>query len=720
MNLEESMEREEGEIFDDDLEAISDDSIIVTPALGKLNSHKESLCALSLSSVSDMEGVEYSSKPEPATNVEKKRIQRRKSISSKKRRMSKHYHRHRSDSSSDSDDNVSLTKKLLKEAIRIDSKESHNNSLRTRLRGMVTKSTTEETIQEDTKKTSFDALENMIPSPVNSIVDIDSNVLDQTLSSIEIVEKDKECLDSPAEQENDSELIQLRLEALKTAVINKYHHRKKRKTIQDSTQNSDNLEINKENSCDNVNINPLESNLLNCEENFHRNEVIGNSVNNSEEDEDEDILRAVLLASIAKKITNKVSPPSLKTKVDNKTTDLVNASKPPKVDKSNQPLTLPVKKNINVPKIPRFIISVNNSDSNSDDNSIREESEQSLKKKCENIKQEQKKVENEVDKFLKQQRAEVEAKQKLAVKVEKPIVKPNVKPVTSSNLPETNSLYKLLPKSKQLEYEKLIQKLKSAEKKPRIRRLSNRALETKSLIKNSRLKTSSKIVESTEGDSKLQMTETLQRTLKDMQTHVNGRLQIKRKYHGLTPLLRKVNAASQEQKKHESRIKYLLTQLKEARNQYQKSQQDFHEVLKEFFKKKDDIDKRPFRGNIVLKTPVTSTPNFGLIEKKKVVSNVSSSAKVPQKKLIPIAQVEKVQCKVVLEKCPVNLTDPNDIEFKKVEMDEAAAVPKYTSPLDNKGSLSNKINPLEILCPFEINGSCRDTECTFNHCNKDL
>lgn len=57
------------------------------------------------------------------------------------------------------------------------------------------------------------------------------------------------------------------------------------------------------------------------------------------------------------------------------------------------------------------------------------------------------------------------------------------------------------------------------------------------------------------------------------------------------------------------------------------------------------------------------------------------------KKISPIMKIsnthnKSVQCKVILENCPTNIEDPNDIEFKTLAKVETCEVPKYSSPLD--------------------------------------
>lgn len=481
-DIETSEELEEGEIFDDDLEEISDGSIAPSPKTGKLNSSEENLRAISLSSVSDLEVSGLSSVYHSNSKLPSKREDR------KRKNHHHHYHHQRSSDSSSEDEEMMKTKKLLKDAIRRDQEEMHNNSLRTRLKKMVESSTPHD-LEIDSPNNCDNNQDDPKPLETNDVLNgEEENKMDMSPSlSVDV----------------DDELIQLRLDALKTAVINKFK-RKKRKIRLNSQEETKVLEINKENSSDNVNTQICKSETC-IEEIPERNPVVVN--NNSpvsainSEDEDEDILRAVLLASMAKKITNKVLPQNLKKKHDASNLKVLHK----KQTKNSQVVNKP---NIDLPKIQPIIISINNPDSDSDD--VFNDQDCGAELKNENA-LDKRQLEMKIDNFLKQQRAEVEAKSKVVNTSQTGVNSQTRKTV------KINNLYKLLPQNQQLEYETLIRKLNSAQKKPKLKRLTGR-------IGDNKIQKSKTLLSTTEGNSSTSnLSESSQEQLRLVQHQVSGR-----------------------------------------------------------------------------------------------------------------------------------------------------------------------------------------------------
>ncbi|XP_044747890.1 uncharacterized protein PFB0765w-like [Coccinella septempunctata] len=683
-----SDEREEGEIVDDDLEEISDDSIVPSPKTGKLNSPEENLRAISLSSVSDLEVMDSCSSVHHSDRRKHRRREGRK-----RKKPLRHIHR-RSSGSTSEDEEMVKTKKLLREAMSRDQEEIHNNSLRTRLKKMAQNSSQPE--EHEINCLDCDNLQNNFTSSETVTI---TNKVENEEANRESAEAHETC-NKRLGADGDDELIQLRLEALKTAVINKFQ-RKKRKVKPENQEESKTLEVNKENSSVEVNTqNGASDNVQDISDRIlpAANNSSPNSAINSEEEVDEDILRAVLLASMAKKITNKVPSPSLK-----KTNQTKSSSIPHK--KQLETSKVGTKSIIDPPKIQPIIISINNPDSESEDefhDQVCAEND-----KNDNI-LDNKQLELKIDNFLKQQRAEVEAK-----------ANSNSIPKTSINIsPQTrkvvkiNSLYKFLPQNKQLEYEELIQKLKSAEKKRKVKRLSGRISENK-IQKN---KSSLRTTENNSSTSRSNPSGSQQKQLRHVQHQLNGRLQDKGKYHELSPLLKKLEEVNVEQKKHETLISQLLKQLKEAKTNSSKLQKLFNELMQDFLKKKEEIDRKT-KVAPVPKQVVKPTPKLPVAPPKTNIDVQTPTEPLPIKKQITNAH-NSVHCKVILENCPINLEDPNDIEFKTFTKVENSEVPKYSSPLDYMESKNHKIlNPMEILCPFEMDGLCRDKDCIYNHCN---
>nr|CAH7749186.1 unnamed protein product [Callosobruchus chinensis] len=381
-----SSEREEGEIVDDEFEDISDNSIsLPLCGYGKSVSAREHLPALCLSSVSDEDDHP---------------IFYEKTIKKRKRTYSKRKHRKRIVvSNSDSDDEfVTLDKKLqeqLKAAIRVDNakEEQRNNSLRTRLRGM---SKNENDVEKQTNSNS---------------------------------------------EELDTELYALRSEALKTAVLNKFKYRKRK--VNDLNQissrdTSEAIESESKNGTDSIQPKDKVFSIDSIEEKLEKEDEYQN-MEKDDNDEDEDVLRALLLASMAKRITKNTGSIEVKS-VEHP---------PPKV----QPMVTPgfkiaVKSERNtifkthplqLPRVKPLIINLND-DSDSEDNNFIKRSNVPLKSSpsINNIAD----IETAVDAFLKSQRAKVEAKEVLKHE--------------ETNNKLNKSCVRLLPKNKQLEYKNLI------------------------------------------------------------------------------------------------------------------------------------------------------------------------------------------------------------------------------------------------------------------------
>ncbi|XP_025831731.1 uncharacterized protein LOC108736686 isoform X1 [Agrilus planipennis] len=623
-------DREEGEIVEDEFEDVSDCSMSISPIdsplpPGKLLAPPEFLPAVSLSSVSDDEvrlipvynrcaTKRRRHSKSPHCNHKRKRQTRSHS------RRSKAYVDYHSDRE---DERLERKRILLNKALRRESQEELlHNSLRTRLKTMLYENIEQPSSDEDLealreiallsrnteaadRKLTRNNLENEIRNDLNSVIekdfksDSDSVII---INEADDSESNSENRDSAhnSDAAEDSELINLRLEALKSAVIKKSRERKKRKVIEHEKKISsqetlavpDDVaefdEIDKENSFNSKDSSTKprkcsesekvlnESNpIVTCptkeSTSFSKNELIENYEENrvkvdidvkkveinsqnsitenfkdkSHEknvlEEDADILRAMLLASMSRKITSKntnviskgeTTVPSqmlssqifpsqevehtvkqqslskINTRIAIKTVsskplsknDLNSVNKPVKViptkkiqyrGKSHKW----EKKSSNI-EVKPIIIKVNGSDSD-DDEFESQATNNNLKET--------------VEMFLKKQRAEVEAKittttdskkVDLENKDKNVINKPNaseqvskaatrngkLNPLINSNIflkkndnRETidkslnklllnRSALKLLPKSQQIEYQKLKQQLLNAKRKIKIKK----------------------------------------------------------------------------------------------------------------------------------------------------------------------------------------------------------------------------------------------------------
>lgn len=472
---------EDGEIVSDDFEAISDDSIVFTPH-GKSRTRKDPLPDLSLSSVSETEEQDRKLRPKRRKSHSKRRTNH------KKRRRTISPSLDKSDSESIPDLDLQLK---LKAAVQVGSQEAHRNSLRTRLKAIM-KEACPETPESDRQT----------PEVVDNCKDDLHDVALVTGSGSEFESEgfggDNAETDDTSEavEELDSELIQLRLEALKTAVQNKFANKirkKKESQVPDET--------NKENN--NV------SSETGSQENKNGDKVVNVPVVNSDStdntpispDEDEDILRALLLASMSNKITKNPSNDLIKTVAPK--TNVVSAKVPAsktlltKVNNfklNNNFKTVPKKpvqapiKNMVTPQVKPLIICLNDSDSDTEfSNSPEKISTNGLTHKA--TAPVEKEIENSVEKFLKEQRARAEALVKPVAP--KPVNKTppqritlynNKKPSNpqtplKTNLPKSleKSALKFLPAKKREEYKRLqnlLRQKKAQMRKNKVRRNS--------------------------------------------------------------------------------------------------------------------------------------------------------------------------------------------------------------------------------------------------------
>ncbi|KAF2880987.1 hypothetical protein ILUMI_25203 [Ignelater luminosus] len=474
-----------------------------------------------------------------------------------------------------------------------------------------------------------------------------------------------------SENGDDSELNELRLAALKTVIMEKHKRRKKRMAVEnvntdnvvctENVNKSDGNDVDKENDKSMIN-NDLDgktsnNKILNCDLEKDNDIVNKEQVNTLtdvndkkavvddgncsdcvdkvEIEEDADILRAVLLASMTKKLADKTPENNLSPPLGALT--LAGIRKVEKSKMNHNSLTVTIAKpkpllrtikndiyratntnhinNLKINKISEqphcivkpLIIKVNDSDS--DTENLGNESNKSLKAT--------------VTEFLKKQRAEVEAgKVKLSENSETSLNK-------SDDVLTEKSVVKLLPRSQQLEYRRLKQLL-NARKRNRIRRHSQKLSESKR-EKVPKLKTDASNPNTSENTNtstnivekkNTQSSSNLQKTLSDMQIRKNGRLQMKGKYRSLALLLNRINQASNERQQHEIEIKTLLQQIEKARMKLAASHQNFTNLVQQLLSEKNKIDKRMFKMVKPLHTNIfTSTPNKFI--KKAPACNVS-------------------------------------------------------------------------------------------------
>ncbi|XP_044254983.1 uncharacterized protein LOC123005347 isoform X2 [Tribolium madens] len=512
---------------------------------------------------------------------------------------------------------------------------------------------------------------------------------------------------------DDTELENLRLEALKTAILNKFQRRKRKKVTPETQQDtaSGTLE-NKENNTPKEGPKTANNPVIDLEE-------------------DEDVLRASLLAGLAKNITNKTVNEIVKTKPS-----------PPQLPIQIQKPALPKRpinnfktnKIVAKPLVKPLIINVNDSDSEDD---VKPKQVTPPQKKTDlNV------ITSNVEKFLKEQRAKFETESKKRFQV-----------VNKNKSIWEKSAVKLLPKSQQLEYQQLLKRLRNAEKRKRARKIVQKTETVKTTVqiaesapkasvevtvtpveiqvevKSNEAKSDNATKEhsSLESDTEKRKTDviseltTLQKTLKEIKMQRNGSLQIKSKYQVLTPIIRRITATSNDRKKQENRIKTLMRELNEARSSLSKSHEKFSSLVKELVDKKARIDKsydeaksvkKTENGNIMKSAPVTSTPvKAPDVTDEATISTFVSSSTNNDCEDMDVCNSDETDV------YQIDIVDPNDIDqiFKR-KAPIKPAIPEYVSPLCfNNYERYSHVDPLGIMCPYEVNGSCRDVDCTYKH-----
>ncbi|XP_048516476.1 uncharacterized protein LOC109545093 isoform X2 [Dendroctonus ponderosae] len=276
---------EEGEIFSDDLEDISDVSLsLPTHKSGKFHYHSDNLHDLSLSSVSDFE--------ETTLKVKNQR-KRKKCFSHKVDRQKKHRKKPPDSNSSDNDSLEACRLKLqLKATVQLDSKDViSRNSLKTRLRAMVNNTGRDSDATDNNLSPNIMTV-NSTPDPSITLIDL----MAHDTSSAESIQENIDNNLNSSKDDLDNELIQLRLEALKTAIQNKYPNGAKSRKARNNEGSKENISNNCETHNDTLGNIPHVSHDANSN-------LEHKSTNPPEEDEDVDVLRALLLASMSRKIS---------------------------------------------------------------------------------------------------------------------------------------------------------------------------------------------------------------------------------------------------------------------------------------------------------------------------------------------------------------------------------------------------------------------------------
>lgn len=557
-------EREEGELSDE-LEDISDGSSLESfNTLLSSYFDREPFKELSVTSVSD----DSSDSSVKITNYQPPRVPKRsvrrhckKDYPPVKLRKTRKYERRdfsSVSSSSDSDEYISDKRVLrqLRDAVRINStKKNPNCSLRTRLKRMIEPDSPPSSKNSDHSDQELE------------------NLRDQALKSKNV---------NSEEMKIDEDLNNLRLIALQSAVLKKHEKRKKRKLLQDNNETSKGGKNEVEPKTDlEEEINYVVDNLIDSVNN-NKDDVGTDKVENKIEEkpdaagaesksneieptapteDDEDILRAMLLTSISRKISRKTAPIAIASK---------NVAKPlvktiplqKKIIKSIPSKPLPIAKTNPTNNVPvkRLVINVN-TDSDS------EENESSKKPPA---KGDTKRFEQKLSSFLKEARKKSE---------------------------QQSDISKHLPRSQQIEYRHLQKKLQQLSKlRMHARLMKNEPDENKRIVSKKSSRT--KFINPNQ--------QTNGRNINNVDRWTNPlvflssfsgnafficRLNVKGKYEGLAPLMLKVSQAKTARDKAQSEVKRLINELRNARIKLTSTHQAYTTLVQKLLHEKAELER---------------------------------------------------------------------------------------------------------------------------------
>lgn len=135
-------------------------------------------------------------------------------------------------------------------------------------------------------------------------------------------------------------------------------------------------------------------------------------------------------------------------------------------------------------------------------------------------------------------------------------------------------------------------------------------------------------------------------------------------------------------------------------------------------------------------TPVKDKPSLVSLETTPLLITSTPNTTLPLSERIPESGVESRKEEDVVDAI-LNPGDPNDID--KIYSKQKNTFPKYISPLDNVKrccidsflglagellivpSVCHRVvkeDPFSIICPYDVDGNCRDPECIYKHLSK--
>ncbi|XP_052737890.1 thyroid receptor-interacting protein 11 [Bicyclus anynana] len=543
-------------------------------------------------------------------------------------------------------------------------------------------------------------------------------------------------------EDEDSDTAELRMICLKSALLKKAIEIKQKQKLQKRLSQSsivpDDFDIEKPENDINVDNNTdIESvdmdigsdaedkgKIIN--DSNQKNETkINNNMIKDELEDDEDLLRAKLLTSLSKNLPNLVQLNDL-----------------------DSVLAKPVVKSENTAKVPpqpqpeekKFIIQLRESDSEGENEATKNLTKMHMKLS------EQQEFQNKLDLFLKSTRMEVE-KSKLPDVVQKPTQK----------VPEKFVIKAMnhLPKSEQIEYKNLVKRMAELEKLKQARQNATIAINKVSTPKET-LKPRNLSIEAYKIAYAKKIEDKIAQSRKNIAEQSGKMLSLKeeatklsQKYKIVATELRNIATAITMNKKQQKLLQIGLSKIRHQHQMLIKSSPVRHSNSQNIqigrqldkiinttkLQKENDPSTEEHKNIAMLKSvkvSVVNNFNNDNIQSKGVpprlsvqvdMSNNKKVVKMPSpikdrvvdiKKTITKSHISDVKNEEI-----VNTTDKQIDTRCRNETESCDEIPAnvndYKSPLGSLQCRNWEEDPNGVLCPFEVGGSCRDTDCKYLH-----
>ncbi|CAK1551634.1 unnamed protein product [Leptosia nina] len=542
----------------------------------------------------------------------------------------------------------------------------------------------------------------------------------QCLSLPDIPNTNKENIEKVDSEIEDSDTEELRLICLRSALLKKAMEMKKKQKLQKRlSQHSisindvvDTCDSNGNNTdVENVDMDigsdidekekDICDNPVTCENHLDDNQVKETKHEikaiNDELEEDEDLLRAKLLTSLSKNLPVLVDLSTLNTK------------------DTKEETVKGITTKINVPE-KKFIIQLGDSDSEGEHEATKNLTKMHMKLA------EQTEFQQKLDQFLKSTR----------MKVEKDTVPGVVKQPIATQPPQkfVPKAMKHLPKSEQIEYKNLVKRMAELEKLKQARQLSlnnlNKSVKETLKPRNISSEISPNKLEEKIASSRKMIAEESAKMLK-LKEEAN---KLSQRYKIVANELRNITTAVTLNKKQQRTVQNGLTKIRLQHQLLLKSSTIKHSITNhlpvhnqsnkvnnKIQKENDPLIKEHKNPNMLKSVKVSvvndlkeTTNNSKLSVEVDITRNkkVIKVQKAPNKDRTVDIQDSGISTSVCNEK--QNLTEKGGGRIK--DEDE----PKdYISPLEALAQSDWKEDPNALLCPYDVAGSCRDTDCKYLH-----